>query len=78
MEAENKFQKVINILQKYGLIIISIIIGLIGILSIFITAYFNCTFYHPDEKTVFKYSFGILEIIISIVIVFSVLLYNFI
>lgn len=72
MEAENKFQKVINILQKYGLIIISIIIGLIGILSIFITAYFNCTFYHPDEKTVFKYSFGILEIIISIVIVFII------
>ncbi len=74
MESENcnKFQKVINFFQKYGIIIISIIVGIIGILSIFITAYFNTTFYHNDEKTYFKYSFGIFEIIISIVAILMI------
>ena len=65
----NKFQKIIFFLLKYGTIIISIIIGIIGFLSIFITAYFNSTFYHPEEKTSFKYIFGCVEILITIFVV---------
>lgn len=55
----------INFLLKYGTKIISAIVIILGILSIFITAYFNCTFYHADEKTYFKYSFGIVEILLT-------------
>lgn len=66
---KNKLQKVVNFFLKYGLIIISIIVGLIGILSIFITAYFDCTFYHPAEKTYFKYSTGILQILAILLII---------
>jgi hypothetical protein len=62
----NKFQKIINFILKYGLIIVSVITLIIGIISIFITAYFNSTFYHPEEKTYFKYSIGIVEILFSI------------
>lgn len=67
---KNKFQNIINFILKYGIIIVSIIIGIIGISSIFITAYFNSTFYHPAEKTLFKYSFGIIEILLSIMALF--------
>ncbi len=73
---ENKLQKITNFFLKYGLIIISIIIGLIGILSIFITAYFDCTFYHPAEKTYFKYSIGIIQILTAILIVFLINIFN--
>lgn len=72
----NKFQKIIFFLLKYGTIIISIIIGIIGFLSIFITAYFNSTFYHPEEKTSFKYSFGIVEILITIFVFILILIIN--
>lgn len=73
---ENKFQKIINFLLKYGLRIVAIIIGIIGILSIFITAYFDCTFYHPAEKTFFKYSIGIIEILVSLFILLLIYLLN--
>lgn len=73
---ENKFQKIINFLLKYGLRIIAIIIGIIGILSIFITAYFDCTFYHPAEKTFFKYSIGIIKILVSLFIILLIYLLN--
>lgn len=73
---KNNFQKIINFLLKYGLIIVSIIVGLIGILSIFITAYFDCTFYHPAEKTFFKYSIGIIEILISAFTIFLIAILN--
>lgn len=73
---ENKVQKVINFLLKYGLIIVSIIVGIIGILSIFITAYFDCTFYHPAEKTYFKYSIGITQLLISCFIIFLIAILN--
>ena len=63
----DNFQSIINLLLKYGIIIIATIVGIIGILSIFITAHFNTTFYHPDEKTFFKYSIGILEIFTTII-----------
>ena len=68
MEKNNlkKTNNFLNYLLKYGNILISIIIAILGILSIFITAYFNCTFYHADEKTYFKYSFGIEEILLII------------
>lgn len=65
----NKFQNFINICLKNGTLIISAIVTIIGILSIFITAYFNTTFYHPDELTHFKYNIGIVEIITSIIVV---------
>lgn len=69
---ENKLQKIVNFLLKYGLIIISIIIGIIGVLSIFITAHFNSTFYHPEERTYFKYTIGILQIIVSAFSIFII------
>lgn len=72
----NRFQKMINLFLKYGTLIISIIIGVIGILSIFITAYFNSTFYHPEEKTFFKYSLGIIEIIVVTFVTILILLIN--
>lgn len=53
----NRIQKIINFCLKYGVTFTAIIIGIIGILSIFITAYFNATITNPVEKTVFKYSF---------------------
>lgn len=61
----NKLQKIINFCLKNGVKLIAILIALIGILSIFITAYFNTTFYHPDELTHFKYSVGVVEILVS-------------
>lgn len=70
----NLFNNFINFLLKYGLIIVSITVGIIGILSIFITAYFNSTFYHAEEKTYFKYSFGLLEIIITVIVVLLIFL----
>lgn len=73
---KNKLQKIIDFLLKYGLIIVSVIIGIIGILSIFITAYFDCTFYHPAEKTYFKYSIGIISILISCFIIFLIAILN--
>ena len=63
---QNSFNKIINFCLKYGIKIIAIIVGIIGILSIFISAYFQTTFYHPDEKTFFKYSIGIVEILVTI------------
>lgn len=65
----NKFQNLIDFCLKHGTSIISFVVLIIGILSIFITAYFNTTFYHPDELTNFKYSIGIIEILISIIVV---------
>ena len=73
-KTNNKFQNLIEFLTKYGIIIISIIVGLIGFFSIFVTAYFNSTFYHPEEKTSFKYSIGILEILLTFISVFVLIL----
>lgn len=73
---KNKIQKVTIFLLKYGLITISIIAGIIGLLSIFITAYFDCTFYHPAEKTFFKYSLGILEVLIAVLGIFLIYIFS--
>lgn len=73
---KDKIQNIINFLLKYGFIIIAVILGIIGILSIFITAYFDCTFYHPAEKTYFKYSTGIIEITISIFVILLITILN--
>lgn len=73
---KNILEKVTNFLLKYGLICVSFIVGIIGILSIFITAYFDCTFYHPAEKTYFKYSIGIFEILAVCLIVFLIAILN--
>ncbi len=71
LEKTNKFQRLINFIHKYGLIFISIIIGIIGILSIFITAYFNFPKKYADcELTSFKYSIGIIEVIC---VIFSII-----
>ena len=64
----NKIHKLIDFCLNYGVKIIAIIVGIIGILSIFITAFFDTTFYHANEKTSFKYSFGIIEIIMFVVV----------
>lgn len=65
----NKFQNIIEFCLKNITVIISIIVAIIGVLSIFITAYFNTTFYHPDELTHFKYTIGIIEILVSIAVI---------
>lgn len=72
----NKFQLVINFLQKFFLKVISILIGIIGVLSIFITAYFNSTYFDKNEKTFFKCDINIFEIIIVILSVFIIILLN--
>lgn len=64
-----KFQNLINFCLKHGIKIIAIIIAIIGLSSIFITAYFNSTFFYPEEKTYFKYSSGIIEIVITVVVI---------
>ena len=68
MKEDNNFQKSINSCILGGIHIISTVVFIIGILSIFITAYFNTTFYHPDEMTYFEFTIGIIEIISSIIV----------
>ena len=68
----NKIQKITNFCIKNIVIVAAIIIGIIGILSIFITAYFNTTITNPVEKTSFKYSFGIIEILLTLLSVFLI------
>ena len=50
-------QKKFDLIIKYALIIISIIVGIIGIISIFITAYFNTTYNTATEVTYFHFSY---------------------
>lgn len=63
---DNKFQTIICNLTKNGMYIISILIGLIGILSIFITANLNSEYNFPGETTIFAFSFGIFEVLLSL------------
>lgn len=67
MNKNNNFQKATYFWLTNGISILSLLIILIGILSIFITAYFNTTFYHPDEMTYFKFSIGIIEIVTTVI-----------
>ena len=57
-------------LTKYLLIIISVILFFIGILSIFITARLDNTFFHQSENTLYEFSFGIIPLVIAIFIAF--------
>ena len=68
MNKNNNFQKATYFWLTNGISILSLLIILIGILSIFITAYFNTTFYHPDEMTYFKFSIGIIEIVTTVIV----------
>lgn len=72
---KNKFQNVINSLTQFGMYIIAAIVLIIGILSIFITANLNTEYNFAGEKTTFVYSFGIIEILLSIglILVFTIL-----
>ena len=63
----NLFQKIINILLKYGFIIIAMIIFILGICSIFITAFYQTTYNSAPETTIFKFSFGIIEFLLSVI-----------
>ena len=69
MEKNNVVQNIINFLLKYGLIIVSIIIAILGICSIFITAYFETSYDSASEFTIFRFSFGIIEIVLSLLLV---------
>ncbi len=72
---ENKISlknRIISFLLKYGLIIISIIIGILGLCSIFITAYFETTYNSAPEFTRYRFSVGIKEIIL--LIIFTILI----
>ena len=73
-EKNNKFQDVISNITKIGMYAVAAIILLIGILSIFITANLNTTFNFAGEKTTFDFSFGIVNILISLglLILFSI------
>lgn len=75
MKIYNKFQKIINFFIKYGIIIISIIVLLIGILSIFITAYIPSSYDSLLEKTFYKYNIGIFKIIFSIICILLLALF---
>ena len=63
---DNKFQTIICNLTKNGMYMISVLIGLIGILSIFITANLNTEYNFAGETTIFSFSFGIIEILLSL------------
>lgn len=65
----NKFQNITNYCLKNIIFLISLIIMIIGILSIFITAYFDMSLSSPNEITHFKYSIGVLEVFISIIVI---------
>ena len=56
MQGENNFQKVITKITQFGMKTVAIIIGLIGILSIFITANLDTTLNFAGEKTNFIFS----------------------
>ena len=75
MKIKEISQNIISILIKYCLEIISIIVGIIGIISIFITAYFNTTYNTATEVTSFKFGFGIIPIL-GICILVLILLFN--
>ena len=66
MQEENNFQKVITKITQFGMKTVAIIIGLIGILSIFITANLDTTLNFAGEKTSFIFSFGIVQILFSL------------
>ena len=66
-ENYNKFQKLINWFIKYGIRLIAVVAILIGISSIFVTAYFDTQYNNASETTKYKYSIGIVEIIFSVI-----------
>ena len=70
MQGENNFQKVITKITQFGMKTVAIIIGLIGILSIFITANLDTTLNFAGEKTNFIFSFGIVQILFSLLFLF--------
>ena len=70
MQEENNFQKVITKITQFGMMTVAILVGLIGILSIFITANLNTTLNFAGEKTNFIFSFGIVQIILSLLFLF--------
>ena len=76
MKIKEISQSIISILIKYCLEIISIIVGIIGIISIFITAYFNTTYNTATEVTSFKYSFVIFPILTILFIIGIVTICN--
>lgn len=67
-------QKKFDLIIKYALIIISIIVGIIGIISIFITAYFNTTYNTATEVTYFKFSYGIIPITLTLLFLSFIIL----
>lgn len=67
-------KKVINFLLKYCLIITSIIIGILGICSIFITAYFKTSYNSAPEMTYFKFSYVLPEVLLSILLSLIIIL----
>ena len=55
LKKNNKFQMVINKLTLIGVSVVAAIVGLIGILSIFITANLNTQFNFAGERTSFVF-----------------------
>ncbi len=71
-----KFQDVIQVIIKYLFLVISVIIVLTGISSIFVTARLDNTFFHQSENTIFEFSFGIIPLLISIAILIFILIFS--
>lgn len=56
MEKKEKiFQNIQKFISKYLLLIIAIVVLIIGVLSVFVTAYFTGTFDKPVEKTNYRF-----------------------
>ena len=53
---------------KYLMIIVSILLLLIGVLSLFITARLDNTFFHQSENTLYEFSLGIIPLLIATLI----------
>ena len=63
-----RIQSLIQFLMKYLLLIISVVILVIGVSSIFVNAHLDNTFYHQAENTFYTFSIGIIPILLSCVI----------
>ena len=74
MQEENKFQKIITLLTQLGMKTVAIIVGLIGIISIFITANLYTTLTFTGEETIFDYSLGIVQILLSVIFILALIL----
>ncbi len=71
-----RFQDVILVLMKCLLLIISVVILIIGISSIFVSAHLDNTFYHQSEDTFYTYSVGIVPALVACALLIFIYLFS--